>query len=96
MISVILFKISTAGGAGRLVQTIYLRKGALPMELKTEQKQVNLSYMTARQAARYLGFSPSYFYKLNRRLRFPYHDFGPGTRKYYNAKELDDFIHRLG
>lgn len=66
------------------------------MELKTETKYENLDYMTAREAAKYLGFSSSYFYKLNRMYHFPSHSFGAGTRKYYNAKELVDFLHSLG
>lgn len=53
-------------------------------------------FLTAKECAKYLGFSESYFYKLRKNHRIPYHSFGEGDRKYYVGKEVDAYLHQIG
>lgn len=66
------------------------------MNAKKQNLTKQSDFLTAKDCAKYLGFSESYFYKLRKNHPIPYHSFGDGDRKYYIGKEVDDYLHTIG
>lgn len=57
--------------------------------METEEDRL----LTARQCAKYIGISNSYFYKLRKRYSdLPYHSFGKDDRRYYYGREVLTFL----
>lgn len=54
---------------------------------------VNSDLLTAKECAKELGISISYFYQLKRKYpSLPYHTFGSSSRRYYYAQEVKDYL----
>lgn len=50
-------------------------------------------FLTAREAAQYLGYSPSYIYKLMQRKKIPYHQpAGKNGKAVFRCEELETWV----
>lgn len=55
--------------------------------------KIDSNLLTAKDCAKYLGVSVSYFYKLKKKYPdLPYYTFGENTRRYYRGQEVKDFL----
>lgn len=55
--------------------------------------KIDSNLLTAKDCAKYLGISISYFYKLRKQYpNLPYYTLGTNARRYYDGAEVRDYL----